>query len=323
MSNRLPNCRKRIVRYPFLLVAGIVLLVGLLPGCRPAPLATLQDVIAESPGQPTPVEQADSSIEPAGDGVADLIPTPTLRSQASPAASPEAAITLSPTPEPSPLATQVPTPTPIGPCSMRIPVDDLFAVVTLTYGLSRDFAPEDLVPLSDELPMHVTMGYPSEIREVAFQPLVQMINDMQEEGLHPRVLSAYRSYAAQSFAWDKWNRLYPERAAIISAPPGHSEHQLGTVVDFGSPELASIVGQADIEFHTYFYKTSEGIWLAENAHRYGFTLSFPAEASEFSGFYYEPWHFRYVGLDMATLLYEMGSSLIEFQLAKQPVPCNP
>lgn len=206
---------------------------------------------------------------------------------------------------------------------MRSPQDDLLAAVTLTYGLSRDYVPQDLVPLADELPMQVTMGYPSQIREVAFWPLVQMINDMQEEGLQPQILSAYRSYAAQAIAWDKWNELYPERAAIISAPPGYSEHQLGTVLDFGSPELAAIVGQPDIEFHTYFYKTSEGIWLAENAHRYGFTMSFPAEATELSGFYYEPWHFRYVGIEMATFLHDLDSSLTEYQLAKQPEPCIP
>lgn len=195
--------------------------------------------------------------------------------------------------------------------------------MTLTYGISRDYAPQDLVPLADELPMQVTMGYPSEIRKAALQPLVEMIHDMQEEGLQPRIMSAYRSYAAQAIAWDKWNDLYPEHANIISAPPGFSEHQLGTVVDFGSPELAAIVGQDDIEFHTYFYKTSEGSWLAENAHQYGFTLSFPAEAFEVSGFFYEPWHFRYVGTEMAVFLHDEAISLTEFQLATQPEPCIP
>jgi LAS superfamily LD-carboxypeptidase LdcB len=87
--------------------------------------------------------------------------------------------------------------------------------------------------------------------------------------------------------------------------------------------LAAIVGQPDIEFHTYFYKTSEGIWLAENAHRYGFTMSFPPETTEVSGFYYEPWHFRYVGPEMAAFLHDLDSSLTEFQLAKQPEPCIP
>ena len=294
------------------LLLTVFLLGGLLLGCRPTPLTTLPDVASEPLVQTSPAAST-----------AESTATATVKPQASPTTSLAATVTSSATIEASPLPTQNPTATPIGPCNMRMPKDDLLTAVTLTYGLSPDYAPQDLIPLSDELPMQVTMGYPSEIREVAFGPLVEMIHDMQEEGLQPQILSAYRSYTAQAIAWDKWNELYPERAAIISAPPGYSEHQLGTVVDFGSPELAAIVGQADIEFHTYFYKTSEGIWLAENAHRYGFTLSFPVEAREVTGFYFEPWHFRYVGTEMATLLYGMDSSLSVFQLTTQTEPCIP
>jgi D-alanyl-D-alanine carboxypeptidase len=83
------------------------------------------------------------------------------------------------------------------------------------------------------------------------------------------------------------------------------------------------VGSDDVEFHTYFYKTSEGIWLAENAHRYGFTLSYPREAFELTGFYYEPWHYRYVGVEMATMLKEIEMFLTEYQLLTQPEPCIP
>ncbi len=228
-----------------------------------------------------------------------------------------------PTTTKPPTAVFTPTPTPIGPCNDRIPVDDLFTVVTLNYNLSRDFEPPDLELLTEWLPMSVTLGYPSKIRREALQPLLTMIQDMQAEGLAPMIISGYRSYAAQAIAWKKWNNLYPEHASIISAPPGHSEHQLGTVVDFGSPELADIVGQPDIEFHTLFYKTSEGRWLAENAHKYGFTLSYPAEAFEITGFYYEPWHYRYVGVEMAAILYETGLTLTEYQLENQNEPCIP
>ncbi|HRO24464.1 MAG TPA: D-alanyl-D-alanine carboxypeptidase family protein, partial [Promineifilum sp.] len=87
--------------------------------------------------------------------------------------------------------------------------------------------------------------------------------------------------------------------------------------------LTDIVGQEDVEFHTWFYKTSEGIWLLENAHKYGFTLSYPFEAFETTGFFYEPWHFRYVGVEMATFLHEQGISLTEHQLATEPPPCIP
>ena len=248
-----------------------------------------------------------------------IAPEVTVIEQATPVPRPTETPTALPTETPSP----TPTATPIGPCADRLPNDDLFTIVTQTYGLSRSYTPQDLVLLTDYLPVEVTLGYPTELRQVALNPLIQMIAEMQNAGLQPKILSGYRSYAAQAVSWEKWNREEPERAAILSARPGHSEHQLGTTLDFGSPELAGIVGIEDIEFHTYFYQTSEGIWLAENAHRYGFTLSYPRRAQELTGFFYEPWHFRYVGLEMATFLHDSDMYLTEFQLNTQPEPCIP
>lgn len=313
--------------HKFRLLMGSLLGVLLL-GCRPTTLASLPDLEVELTMQ-APISPTARTVTEAAtaDVASPLVPTshPTVSATNTAVVEEQIVAIASPTPHPTqtqaPTATATPLPTPYGPCSERKPTDDLLAIVTLTYGLSRDFIPEDLIPLADALPVRVTMGYPSQIRQVALQPLVQMIADMQADGLHPQVLSAYRSYIAQTIAWEKWNELYPEHANIISAPPGKSEHQLGTVVDFGSPELASIVGQEDIEFHTYFYKTNEGKWLAEHAHKYGFTLSFPAEAFDISGFYFEPWHYRYVGVDMATKLHDLGISLTEYQLANQPDPC--
>ncbi|NCF68631.1 MAG: hypothetical protein GWP61_21945 [Chloroflexi bacterium] len=315
------------MRISLLLIGGIIVLLQL--GCRPTTLVSLPDTGV----QPTMFVTVTPTAEIGKDDttpkmISSLIPVaePTVFSTStavvaetlvSPMASP------TPAPTQTATATATPFPTPPGPCLERKPTDNLLAVVTLTYGLSRDFEPEDLVPISDALPVYVTMGYPSQIRQVALQPLVLMIDDMLADGLRPRVLSAYRSYIAQTIAWKKWNELYPEHADIISAPPGYSEHQLGTVVDFGSPELAHIVGQEDIEFHTYFYKTSEGKWLAENAHNYGFTLSFPAETLDISGFYYEPWHYRFVGVEMAQQLHDLEISLIEYQLTNNPEPCVP
>lgn len=229
------------------------------------------------------------------------------------------------TAEPTSTATATPSPTatPVGLCGQRNPTDaDLGLAVTQDFGISRDFEPPDLVPLADYLPMSVTLGYPSEIREVAVEPLLQMILTMQAEGLEPWILSGYRSYAAQAIAWDKWYTKYPDRAYQLSAPPGHSEHQLGTAVDFGTPELAEIVGP-DFEFHTYFYKTGVGQWLADHAHEYGFTLSFPVDGLETTGFYYEPWHYRYVGVELATAIKTAETSLIKFQLETHGDPCVP
>lgn len=295
------------------LLAGLYGL-GLLAACAPATAGPVA-AVAE-PAQPTATATATLA--------ATLVPPTAL-----PSATPSATLAppASPTPIPSPTATPtlIPTATPDRTiaCSRRKPPDDLFTVVTLTYGLSRDYAPADLVPLSDYLPSDVTLGYPSEIRAVVVEPLVEMISAMQAAGLQPQVISGYRSYSAQAIANDKWRTLEPERAGILSAPPGFSEHQLGTVVDFGSPELPGIVGQDDVEFHTWFYRTSEGVWLLENAHRYGFTLSYSRAAQEITGFFYEPWHWRYVGVEMANFLRENELSLTEYQLQSEPPPCVP
>lgn len=241
-----------------------------------------------------------------------LTPIPTATHTATPAA------TATPTATPTPTATATPSS-----CEQRIFSDDLFTIVTQTYGLSRDYQPSDLVDLDDYFPVTITLGYPTQVRQIIVTSLVQMVADMQAAGLAPFIISGYRSYSAQAIAYQKWLTTYPDSVAIVSAPPGHSEHQLGTTIDFGSPELPEVVGQEDIEFHTYFYMTSEGQWLLEHAHEYGFTLSFPREAFELTGFYYEPWHYRYVGVEMATFLKEVNMSLTEYQLLNYPPPCIP
>ena len=280
-----------------------------LAACRPAVVAT-PPMVAAVPASPTARPPVVSTGVP---------PSPTPPPTLTPTA------TVTPVPEPTATPTPTPSATPDRTiaCSQRIPDDGLLTVVTLTYGLSRDYVPRGLVPLDGYLPKEVTLGYPTELRRIVINPLVAMITDMQAAGLKPFVISGYRSYSAQAIAREKWLEKEPERVNVLSAPPGFSEHQLGTVVDFGSPELPEIVGQEDVEFHTYFYKTSEGLWLKDNAHRYGFTLSYPFEAMETTGFFYEPWHYRYVGVEMATHLHEQGLSLTEHQLASEPPPCIP
>jgi D-alanyl-D-alanine carboxypeptidase len=253
------------------------------------------------------------------------LPTATIRPTLPPTATPTTVPTYTPTPQPTitPTPTVTPTATPVPLCSQRIlATDDLLSIVTITYGLSRDYEPRDIVKVEGSLPFAVTLGYPTQIREVALQPLIDMIEAMQADGLQPQLISGYRSYASQALAYQKWNEKYPDTASSLSARPGFSEHQLGTTVDFGSPELASLVGE-EFEFHTNFYQTSEGQWLAENAYRYGWTLSYPRDALALTGFYYEPWHYRYVGTELATLLHEQALTLTAYLLDTQPIPCIP
>lgn len=192
------------------------------------------------------------------------------------------------------------------------------------FGVSRSYKPTNLVPISPHFSREITLGYPTQVREELLQPLIDMVNAMLNAGLEPYIISGYRSYATQEATYNKWLAIEPDRADILSAKPGHSEHQLGTTVDFGSYRLHDYLDDTfdeKLQFHTYFYKTPEGEWLAANAHLYGFTLSYPRSAQEVTGFYYEPWHYRYVGVGNATALLEGGTSLTEYLLNQDPEPC--
>jgi zinc D-Ala-D-Ala carboxypeptidase len=302
-------------RWPFFLLC-----LWLLAGCQPQPVAmiTAEPVTAVAPANPFlgSVLVTALPVSPTMTATAAAVIARPASPTPIPTITPTATAPATNTPTVTPTPTLTPTATPIGPCSRRVPPDDLLTLVTRQYALSRDYEPADLVPLADYFPPDVTLGFPNSVRQVIIPSLQQLIADMQAAGLAPTLISGYRSYAAQSIAWTKWLDREGDRGALLSAPPGRSEHQLGTTVDFGSPELEN-------EFHTYFYKTGEGLWLAEHAHKYGFSLSYPRRALDLTGFYYEPWHFRYIGVEMATYLKEVDMFLTEYQLLTQPQPCVP
>lgn len=258
----------------------------------------------------TPLATETSTIAPTR---APATPTPHPTHSATPTAS--ATATATSAPSPSPTATLMA-------CSERMPrTDELLTLVTRDFGLSRNYQPEDLTPLSDYFPNGVTLGYPTGVRAAIVEPLQEIIQAMQDEGLAPQIVSGYRSYSAQALALQKWLASYPDWAHNLSAPPGHSEHQLGTTVDFGSPELKPMLGEDYVQFHPAFAQTSEGKWLAEHAPEFGFTMSYPEDAFERTSFYYEPWHFRYVGRELALMLAARNLTLTEYLLQEQPIPC--
>lgn len=210
------------------------------------------------------------------------------------------------------------------PCDQRKPARaDYFQEVTANYGLAPNYVPPDLVPLGDYLPGKVSLP-DMQLRQPAAQALGKMVKDMLAAGLEPRVLSAYRSYFDQAVAHQRWVVDDPTHADQVSAQPGHSEHQLGTAVDFGSPEMPALTGSTTDPFSPLFAQTSEGQWLEEHAFEYGFTMTSPKDAEELTGLSYEPWHYRYVGVDLASYLQVSGYFLSEFLLKARPVmPCIP
>lgn len=253
--------------------------------------------------------------------VATATPRPTATATPTPlpthTPTPTQTPTATPTPTITPTATHTLTPTPLPRCTERIPADSLLTIVTRQYAISREYEPADLVPLSDYFGDEITFGFRTQIRAEVVAPLVAIMDAMYaEDGLAPSIISGYRSYVEQYVAWEKWQERYPERASQFSAFPGTSEHQLGTTVDFGSPVL-------NHQFHTNFYLSPEGKWLAAHAHEYGFTLSYPLEAYGVTQFHFEPWHYRYVGVALATYLHDNDLTLTAYQLAELPVPCVP
>ena len=144
------------------------------------------------------------------------------------------------------------------------------------------------------------------LQKDAAKALEKMAEDAEKEGLAIAVRSAYRSYADQSEVYNSYIEMYGyEYGTALAAYPGTSEHQLGLGVDLSS--LGVIEG-----IYNTFDESPEYLWVLENAHKYGFILRYPEAKVDWTGTMSEPWHFRYVGVDAATEMYENDWCLEEY-----------
>ena len=121
-----------------------------------------------------------------------------------------------------------------------------------------------------------------------------MQSDATKKGLKLWIQSGYRSYAYQDALYKTYVKKDGEaKADTYSAKAGHSEHQTGYAIDLNSVKED-------------FAKTKEGKWIDENAYKYGFIIRYPKGKENETGYKYEPWHLRYVGLELSPLLYNNG-----------------
>ena len=143
----------------------------------------------------------------------------------------------------------------------------------------------------------------------------QLAAGLKEAGLGTLVLnSGFRSYQNQKALYETTRDSRGLAVAEkLTARPGHSEHQLGLAADF------SVRGQGCV-IMTCFGKLEAGIWLEENAHEYGFILRYPKGYKSITGFQYEPWHFRYVGVELATEMKTKGIKTLEEFWKLPPAP---
>ncbi|MCL2376433.1 MAG: M15 family metallopeptidase [Defluviitaleaceae bacterium] len=169
--------------------------------------------------------------------------------------------------------------------------------------LPADFAP----PLSS-----IGGGHYFDAR--AADSLVAMLDSARSQGLAPLVVSSHRSIAHQTTLFtNQLNRRLQEgmshedafdAARRVVAYPGSSEHNLGLAVDIVANNYRNLTAA--------FGQTPEGIWLAQNSWRYGFVLRYPYHKQDITHIIYEPWHFRYVGAEHATTMFELDLVLEEY-----------
>lgn len=153
--------------------------------------------------------------------------------------------------------------------------------------LPADYEPGDLVSLT-EYPFALSRR-DLRLRRPAADAAREMDAAAKADGVTLIFSSAYRSYSYQAQVYARHVREMGQAAADrVSARPGHSQHQLGTVVDFGSIDNS-------------FAETKAGLWMAANAGRFGFSLSYPRGAEGLTGYDWESWHYRYVGKEAAAL----------------------
>lgn len=155
---------------------------------------------------------------------------------------------------------------------------------------------QDLIPLSkygDFANRVVLLERSTVLSEEAAEAFLGMVKAAQADGVHYfMVSSGYRDDQEQ-------NELYEKKGAEYAMPAGYSEHNLGLALDVGST-------QGGIE------QSAEGIWLRENAWKYGFIMRYPKDKENITGIQYEPWHFRYIGLPHSAIMQEKGLVLEEY-----------
>ena len=182
--------------------------------------------------------------------------------------------------------------------------DDWLLLVNKTHPLSKSYEPVDMVRIQHTMGSHAeSMRY---MRQEAAGHFYDMMEAAKEAGYTLGIRTAYRSYEQQyNIFWNYVAQDGEEAANKYSARPGQSEHQTGLCADVTSPAV-------DGRLTTDFGQVAEGIWLAENAHRFGFIIRYPLGKEAITGYQYEPWHVRYVGAEAAAQIYAAEQTLEEY-----------
>ncbi|MCC0629685.1 MULTISPECIES: M15 family metallopeptidase [unclassified Clostridioides] len=173
-------------------------------------------------------------------------------------------------------------------------------LVNKTNGISKNYTPENITKVNIPFVEEAT----EEEKQMAGEPakaVEDLVKQANEEGVQFLGSSAYRSYDTQLDTYTRRVKSQGQKKADeYVAKPGYSEHQTGLCIDLTNPE------------RWFVGSTKEAIWLAENAHKFGFIIRYPKDKEDITGTAYEPWHIRYVGKDDAEEIYSKGLTLEEY-----------
>ena len=261
----------------------------------------------QAPSTQTPTEVPADTATPtlSATDVPTSTPTPTATGTPTPTPTPTATPTPTSTPTPTPTPTPIPT-VPPAPATLNTDSSTLDFLVNRNYSLTEEYIPSDLV-----VPDVLHMSPDDErrcLRRVAATALEDLFRAAKnEEGLTLYAVSGYRSYSHQYEIYG--GHIIRGRDIVetnlYSAAPGNSEHQTGLAMDVSCKSIGYKLLES-------FANTPEGIWLKENCWRFGFILRYQKDKEHITGYAYEPWHIRYVGVPLAYYLYTTGLTLEEY-----------
>ncbi len=188
--------------------------------------------------------------------------------------------------------------------------EELLQKYSKVYFLNENHIPSSLQTIPEKFMLAGRQE--QEFHADALPFLENMLNDAARDGIELKVLSAYRSFDTQAGLKGAYTQTYGSGANTFSADQGYSEHQLGTTLDLTDPATDGP--------YTSFKNTEAFTWLLNNAYKHGFVLSYPEDNTYYI---FEPWHWRFVGEDLAEYLhendlnfYDLDQRLIDTYLVK-------
>jgi len=177
---------------------------------------------------------------------------------------------------------------------------ELLQKYSKVYFLNENYVPSSL---EDIEPEYLRDSKQLQFHGDAIGQLHGLMKRAERDGIDINIASAYRSFEFQQQIKSQFVQQFGAGANTFSADQGFSEHQLGTTIDFSTKSLGGFIGAA-------FENTPAFAWLQERAHRYGFVLSYPRNNQFYQ---YEPWHWRFVGEDLARDLHRDNASLYDWE----------